>query len=158
MSELARWHEDLKQLAIFDAEGWRLVHHSHERRILGREDLAPALAGLGAVSGWLLETGRVVEVHDSEVNLRGLLLEAECFAGDEHWLLRHDHGDRWFMDVHSVRPCTADTANALAEPVVQLRRGGGVLHYLRLWTPDVDDGGAPVCRVALLDGMDGDRS
>lgn len=129
-----------------------------ESRALSADALASALAGLGPVSGWLMQTGQVHRLHKQAIPAAGSILSAEFHGpGDDGqeqtcWQVIHLGRGQWQLHAHHIRPVPASEANVLGERIRQRHVDGGQLHYYRLWQPDGDD--APQCRIALLTAIE----
>lgn len=154
MSIINQWLADLARLPDVGIEQWKPFQHSHSSQICGHADLAATLRNLGAVSGWLTETGRVVQLREQPIALENLPLAGELFRGDDHWQLTQLPRNQWQLTHHRLQRGTADAANCLAERISHLVTGqrNGQLHYWKLWTPAAD--GAPENRIALLTAIE----
>lgn len=161
MSTPASWLNDLALLPDLDPQQWQPMNHQHDSQRLSDAQLAPVLAALGPVSGWLCEPATITELRQQPVVLKQHPLAAELFAqaGDDPqpircWQLSHHGRDQWQLDSHSLQPCDAEQANCLGEHARHrhARRASAHLGYWRLWQADAD--GAPHCAIALLHAID----
>lgn len=159
MRTLQTWLADLSRMPTLqegDREYWQPFRHTCTSRTLGADELADTLRQIGPVSGWLIETGRVVELEQQTIELLHMPLAGEFFRGDQHWQLSAHPRGCWLLHHHTLNPCSAEEATHLADKVEHLlaspRRGR--LVYWRLWAPETEpDTNAdlgPTCRIALL--------
>lgn len=158
MSIINQWLADLARLPDVGIDQWQACQHSHSSQPCSQADLSVMLRDLGEVSGWLTETGRVVQLREETIALGNLPLSGELFRGHDHWQLTQLPRGQWQLTHHRLQPCAADTANCLAERVSHLLAGkrAGRLHYWKLWMPDAD--GAPESRIALLTAIEESRA
>lgn len=147
---IAQWLADLALLPETDAEHWQPFRHTLAEQRLDIDTLSTHLAALGPVSGWLTETGRVVQLRQQVIDLHNHPLEGEFFANSRHWQLVHHGRGQWRLYEHQLQTCPAAEATHLGEPVSHLLAGtpGARLRYWRLWTAGVDR--APHCSLAVL--------
>lgn len=157
MSIINQWLADLARLPDLGVDEWQACQHSHSSQTCSQADLAAMLRDLGEVSGWLTETGRVVQLREEIIALENLPLAGELFRGQDHWQLTQLPRGQWQLTHHRLQPCAADLANCLAERVSHLLAGqrNGYLHYRKLWMPAAD--GAPENRLALLTAIEESR-
>lgn len=158
MSNINQWLADLARLPDVGIEQWQACQHSQTSQTCGQADLGVHLRDLGEVSGWLTETGRVIQLREAIITLDNLPLAAELFRGHDHWQLTQLPRGQWQLSHHRLQPCATDTANCLAERVSHLLAGQreGHLHYWKLWMPNAD--GAPESRIALLTAIEEPRA
>lgn len=158
MSNIKQWLADLARLPDVGIEQWQACQHSQSSQMCSQADLPVLLRDLGELSGWLTETGRVVQLREAIIALDNLPLAGELFRGHDHWQLTQLPRGQWQLNHHRLQPCAADAANCLAERVSHLLAAPreGRLHYWKLWTPDAD--GAPESRVALLTAIEESRA
>lgn len=157
MSTIVRWLDDLARLPDLQGITYTPLAVRHVAHPLTRADLAGALAGLGPVTGWLQETGRVVAHHAEGVVLQGVPLAGEWCNGSRHWILEHGSGESWWLHAFTAEPCAAEAATHLGETVSHLRTGqpGRRLRYWRLWSSDATlPGQPPVATLALFTGFE----
>lgn len=159
MSILQNWLADLSRMPALqegDFENWQPFRHACTSRTLSAPDLDEALRQLGPVSGWLTETGRIVELERQTIEPIHRPLAGEFFRDGDHWQLSAHPRGRWLLHHHTLAPCPAEEATHLGERVTHLlaapRRGW--LEYWRLWAPEVESDNNhdldPACRIALL--------
>lgn len=148
MSEIKQWLADLALLPEIDIGRWQAFRHQGECRELDAAALPAALRELGAVSGWLCETGRVLALREEIPALQGMALGGEFYRDDSCWQLRQLPRGRWQLQRHQLSPCAADQATHLGERVSQRTVAGGRAHYWRLWAADADR--LPQCTLAVL--------
>ncbi len=166
MSTIQDWVADLQRMPTLSDDRfahWQPFRHACACRTLDAETLSEALRQLGPVSGWLSETGRIVELERQSVEPIQRPLAGEFFRDGHHWQLSAHPRGRWLLHHHTMSPCPADQATHLGERVTHLlaapRRGW--LEYWRLWAPDCEpdtrhDPG-PTCRIALLTAIRKER-
>jgi hypothetical protein len=150
MSNVEQWISDLALLPDIDMRNWQSFQHTHECRLLEQSELASQLQALGAVTGWIEETGAVHTLRQQNITLNGLPLSAEFYRDSSHWQLRQLPRGQWQLHHHQLTACQPASASHLGERVQQLLAapGQGTLHYWRLWQADTEN--APHCRIALL--------
>ncbi len=159
MSLIHQWLADLALLPdINSLEKWQPFHYARHSRLVSAADLSSVLHELGAVTGWLTETSRVLSVQNECIVFEHLPLAGEFFNGENHWQLSHLSRGQWELTHYQLQPCSALEANCLGEPVTHLHHAqpSGRLSYWKLWEPDSQQ--APHCRVALLKAIEGIRS
>lgn len=158
-SPLQTWLTDLSRMPILQEDGlehWQPFRHACTSRTFDAHELTEVLGQIGPVSGWLMETGRIVELEQQAIEPLHDLLSGEFFRGDEHWQLSAHPRGRWLLHHHTLVICPLDEATHLGEKVEHLlaspRRGR--LEYWRLWAPetepDTNQDLGPTCRIALL--------
>jgi hypothetical protein len=157
MSQVQQWINDLALLPDLTPaiQRWQPFLHSCTASVFSREQLPDALKALGAVSGWLTETSRVIELESQSIELQSLPLAGEFFNGTEHgtnhWQLTQLPRGQWQLTHHQLQRCKAEQANCLAQPVSQLhaKKDNTQLSYWKLWSASEQDP-APSATAALL--------
>ncbi|WKN24019.1 hypothetical protein [Azotobacter vinelandii] len=154
MNHINQWLRDLTLLPDVAVDRWQPFLHRHESLTCTASELPETLQTLGELDGWLTETGRVVRLRNTRIELQNLPLAGEFFRDEQCWQLTQLPRGRWQLNRHHLQACPADEANCLGENVEHLLAGSGDgrLRYWRLWEPDEDN--APHCRIALLTAIE----
>lgn len=166
MSAIENWLADLQRTPApngNERDDWLPFRHTCTTRALSADDLANVLRELGPVSGWITETGRVVQLEQQFIELVHRPLAGEFFRESDHWQLNAHPRGRWLLHHHELSACSPAEATHLGEKVEHLMAAPkrGWLEYRRLWAPGVDPDThhdlGPVCRIALLTAIRMDR-